>query len=172
MSLYCSDAVPAFAPDVCANEQSRIVAVAYIREDSILADYTSAAEWNAAIAAGTVIVIKNVRGEKPKSTATIIDGFGLQQQRAVGREFALTYEHPDVIGNEDFYNALNYNNSYAIAYYTAGGKVFVVTGAQVLVNADHVITMSLNDSIIFNVEVTWSYPDMPIAYTAPASVFT
>jgi len=171
MSLYCDTPLPAYAEDICANEEGRIIAVAYLRSDATITDYTSAAEWNADIAAGRTVIIKNVRGEKPKSSANSIDGFGRQKSRTVGRDFTTSYQHPDVVGNEDFYNVLNYDSSHRFAFYTQGGKVWVVEDAIADVDADFNVPMGLNDIIVFEVAVSWSTQPMPIAYNAPASVF-
>src|SRR5438552_2448705 len=105
MSLYCTDPVPAFVQDLCANEPTRVIAVAYIRSDNAtLSGYTTAAEWIAGVANGTITIIKNVRGDKPKGSPVTKDGFGLQKTYTVGKEFTLNYEHPDVVGNEGYYD--------------------------------------------------------------------
>lgn len=172
MSLYCDDPVPAFAQDLCAKEQSRVTAVAFIRTDNTtLSTYTNATEWTNGESDGTIIIIKNVRGDKPKSSAIKQPGFGLQKEFSVGRDHTLNYSHPDVVGNEDFYNAMNYNNSYQLAYHTAGGKVWICGDAVVNVDSDHVVVEDLNNIITQNVTVTWSHQDIPVAYTAPAGVF-
>lgn len=173
MSLYCDDVMPAFVPDLCAKEQSRIVAVALIRTDNTtLATYTSGAEWTAGLANSTIIIIKNVRGDKPKSSVIKVPGFGLQKEFSVGRDFTLNFSHPDVIENEDFYNVLNYNNSYTVAYYTAGGKVWITGTGVANFDSDHVVVEDLNNIITQMVSVTWTEQDIPKAYTAPAGIFT
>lgn len=173
MALYCGSDQPGFQQNVCAKELGRITAVAYIRSDNTtLSGYTTANEWINGVANGTIHIIKNVRGEKPKSTVISGDGFGLQKTYNVGRDFTATYEHPDVINNEDFYNALNYNNSFRFAYHTQGNKVWVGGSELCTVDADYVIVNTLDSIILFNVTVTWSAQSMPVAYNAPAGVFT
>jgi hypothetical protein len=172
MSLYCDDPVPAYVEDLCAKEQSRVTAIALIRTDNTtLSTYTSSSEWTNGVSDGTIIIIKNVRGDKPKSSRISTAGFGLQKEFSVGRDFTLNYSHPDVVGNEDFYNALNYNNSYQLAYHTAGGKIWIAGDAVVNIDADHVVVEDLNNIIVWNNTVTWSAQDIPVAYTAPAGVF-
>lgn len=171
--MYCDDPVPAFSPDFCAKEQARIVAVAFIRSDNTtLSTYTAAAEWTDGVADGTIIIIKNVRGSKPKSSAIKQPGFGLQKEFSTGRDFSLTFAQPDVVGNEDFWNAMNYNNSYSVAYYTAGGKVWITGDAVVNVDSDHEVVEDLTGIITQGTLLTWSTQDIPVAYTAPAGVFT
>ena len=173
MALYCNITQPGIQQDYCAKELGRITAIAFIRTDNAtLSGYTTANEWLNGIANGTIHVIKNVRGEKPKSSAVKIDGFGLQKEFSVSRDFTLTYEHPDVVNNEDFYNAINYNNSFRVAYYTQGGKIWVGGSEVANVDADAVIQQGLDTIIVNNVAVTWSAQSAHIAYTAPANVFT
>jgi len=173
MALYCNSIQPGIQQDFCAKEPGRITAVAFIRTDNAtLGGYTTAAEWIAGVANGTIHIIKNVRGEKPKSSVVTSDGFGLQKTYNVGREFTATYEHPDVINNEDFYNAANYNNSFRFAYYTAGGKIWVGGQETVNIDADYVVQTALDSVITWNVAVSWTAQNMPVAYNAPAGVFT
>jgi len=173
MALYCNSNQPGIQQDFCAKEPGRITAVAYIRTDNnTLSGYTTANEWLNGIANGTIHVIKNVRGEKPKSSVITADGFGLQKTYSVGRDFTATYEHPDVINNEDFYNAINYNNSFRFAYYTQGSRVWVGGSEVCNVDADYVITNALDSIITFNVSVKWSAQSMHVAYNAPLGVFT
>ena len=76
--LYCDTPIPTFAQDVCANEEGRIIAIAYLRVDHAITDATVKAQWTAGIADGTVIVIQNVRGQKPVASPVTKDGFGRQ----------------------------------------------------------------------------------------------
>lgn len=172
MALYCDTNVPGIQQNICAKEPGRITAVAFIRTDNTtLSGFTTAGEWVNGIANGTIHVIKNVRGEKPKSSPIQLDGFGEQKTFNVGRDFTCTFEHPDVINNEDFYNAFNYNNSHRFSYYTPGGRIWVNNDVVCNVDADYVITNALDSIIIWNVNVTWSTQNMHVAYNAPVSVF-
>ena len=150
MATYCSTALPAYTEDICANLEGRIISVAYIRSDSNLdsTNYTDVDTWNTEITAGRVVVIKNVKGSKPKSTANEIEGFGRESSRTVGREFTANYMHPDVEGNEDFYNVLNYDSAHRFAYWVGGKRLFVVEEEYASIDADHV-TEEANDSIAF-----------------------
>jgi len=171
MSLYCSTPLPAFSQDICANEPGRVIAVALMRSDHAVTDPTSFAQWNTARSNSTAVIIQNVRGEKPKSSPVNVDGFGKQQSRSVSRDFTAQYFHPDVVGNEDFYNILNFDNAHSFWYYTQGGLIWTTGTAIADFNADHIVEAGLNTSIIFDVEVAWSSNDIPIAYTAPAGIF-
>tara|TARA_R110002096_G_scaffold60958_1_gene151770 strand:+ start:909 stop:1436 length:528 start_codon:yes stop_codon:yes gene_type:complete len=174
MSLYCDIPIPAYAQNVCANEEGRIIAIAYLRVDHAITDPTVKAQWTAAIADGTAIVIQNVRGEKPVGSPVTGDGFGRQKVKTISYDRTLTYSHPDVIGNEDFYNVLNFDNSHEIVYYTAGKKVWMppVDEAPVVnVDADPAIEAGLDSAITFEVATSWASQKMHDAYDAPTGIF-
>ena len=59
MSYSCFDNLPVYSENVCEiNRLTGISAVAVIDNDYTFLDYTDAAEWTAAIAAGDVAIIK------------------------------------------------------------------------------------------------------------------
>lgn len=166
-SLYCADPIPAFQEDICANEEGRIIAVAIVRSDAnVITDQTTLGTWQADIAAGRVIIIKNVRGTKPKSSAVDVDGFGRTQTISVSRDFTAQYFHPDVVGNEDFYNVLNYDRAHHFWYYTQGQLIWDSGDAFANFNGDHIVEEGLNTFIMFDVEVSWSGKDIPISFNA------
>ncbi len=174
MSLYCDTPLPAFEQDICANEEGRILAVAYLRSDHAIINPSDSGEWNTGIGDGTVVIIKNVRGSKPTASPVTGDGFGRQKTRTISYDRTLVYQHPDVIGNEDFYNVMNFDNSHQIAYFTQGGKIWMPppTEAPVVnVDADPLIEEGLDSSIVFDVACGWASQEMHTAYVAPADVF-
>lgn len=170
MALYCDTPLPAYQEDICAVEPSRIIAVAFIRSDNTFTDFTSASQWSTNQTAGTAVVIRNVRGNKDKSSVVEIDGFGKQQTRTVGYDRQITYEHADVVDNVDFYDVLNFDSAHSVAFYTQGGRLFV-NNNLVSVDADFIIPTELNNQIIFNVVVKWAEKEMAQPFVGPASIF-
>lgn len=175
-NFYCSDPVPPYVPDACANDPSRVVAVAFIRSDFEFTDPTDAAEWTAGQAADQIIVINNTRGEKPKASPTTIDGFGLQRTRTVGYERTLSYQHPDVKGNEDFYDALNFSQNYRLAFVTPTsdgvGTLWLTYEAVANVDSDYVVGTEIDGLIHWDVAVSWSENKMAKSYDAPTGIFS
>lgn len=173
MPIYCDDVVPAYAQDCCANEPGRIIAIAYIRTDSLLdpSTYTSVGTWTSEIAAGRAFVIKCVRGSKPPSTANDIDGYGRQATRSVSRNFTANYRHADVIDNIDFYNVMNFSTSFKVAMYTPGGIAFIEETNTVNIDADYEIVEGLDSIIDWNVNLTWINTLMPLSFDVPDTIF-
>lgn len=167
MAIYCSTPLEDPLNDLCANEPGRIIAIAAVRTDAtVKTSQTSLSAWNADIAAGRVKIIKNVRGSKDKSAPVTVDGFGRSQTRTVSRDFTLNYFHPDVIGNEDFYNGINYNEDHHVWFYTQGEKIWDPGDPTGDWDGDFTIEAGLNSSIMWDVTVTWSGKYVPVAYDA------
>jgi len=168
---YCDDPLPAYTENLCAIYESRVIAVAFIRNDATITDYTDAAQWTAAIAAGQAVVIRNIRGSKAKGTAVKSPGFGRTKEKITGRDYVLNFFDPAVCENIDFYNALNKDKAHRVAYYTQATKLFVEESNTCLVDADTDITEELSDQTTINAEVTWSNIDLQQCYDGPASIF-
>ena len=86
----------------------------------------------------------------------------------------MSYQHPDVIGNEDFYNVLNLDNSHQVAYYTAGKKIWMPpTDEEPVANvdADTIVEEALDSDIVFDVQVGWAAQKMNTSFDAPTGVF-
>lgn len=170
-NLYCVTDLPGFDQDICDNSQSRVIGVAFMRNDHGITDYESAIQWNAAIAAGKVVVIKSVSGEEAAPTPKKIDGYGRSKSRTTSLDQSVNYEHNYNKGQEEFYNALNYASDRNFAYMTAAGLLFVVTDALVDVNAGRTTPKTLDDITKYMVAVEWTAQGQPLSYNAPASVF-
>jgi len=173
MSLYCG-VNPEYVFDPCAVENAepgRIIAVAAVRSDSAVRnDQTTLATWEAAVIAGTVIVIPNVSGEKPKSEDVKVDGVGLSQSISVGRNFTAAYMHYDVVGNENFYNNINYSKDFSFWYFTSGDTLWD-TGEYIADwDGDFVITNVLASVIQWDVAIAWSGRLVATAYNAAGLV--
>jgi len=172
-TLYCDEPLPAFQEDICAKDLGRIIAVAYLRSDHAITDPTDSGQWNTGLGDGTVVIIKNVRGAKPKGTATTIDGFGRTKTATMSYDRTLTYSHPDVIDNVDFYDVLNYDGSHSVAYFTQSGHIWMPPSGnpKANVDADYTIEEGLDSIILWDVAVNWADQNMNAPYVAPADIF-
>lgn len=172
-ALYCETELPAFDQDICHNEPSRIIAVAYLRTDHGISNFENAGQWQSAIDAGKVVVIKSVSGEEAEQSPKKIDGFGREKSRTTALAQTVNYEHnfSGSPAQTNFYNALNYASDRYFAYYTAGKKLFVVSDATVDVNARRSIPKTLDDIIKWMVTVEWDSQVMPVEMVGPESIF-
>jgi len=170
-SLYCATPLPTFVEDICANEAGRILAAVLMRSDHFITDPTVKGQWDANILEGKVVIIKNVRGERPKSTDVTEDGFGRQQTQSISRDFTAQYFHPDVIGNEDFYEVLNQDRAHSFWYYTQDNRIWDTGNAIANFDADAPVPIGLNSQIMWDVAVSWSGTKIPKGFAAPAGIF-
>jgi len=155
-----------------------ISAIAIMECAHTITDFTSASEWNAAIAAGTVKIIKQIKatvpdaspvnGENPVpcGSETILD---LLEQSITWKDFNVHAL------NDDFYQQLNLAKRSIAWYYCESEEIRVVNDCNVTFAALPATSPESNrEKQFYNVTGSWtSAPDeFPVLYTAPAGVFT
>lgn len=155
-----------------------ISAIAVMKCDHTITDFTSAAQWNAAITAGDVKIIKQIKatigeaspveGENPVpcGSETILD---LLDQTITWKDFNV-----DAL-NDDFYQQLNLAKRSVAWYYCEEEEIRVVNDCNVTFTALPPSSPESNrEKQFYNVKGAWtSAPDeFPVLYTAPAGVFT
>lgn len=165
-TLYCGDPLLDYEQDVCAKEPGRVIGIAAIRTDAlaiIKASITDASVWQSQITNGKIKIIKNVSGEKPRSADVSIDGFGRQATKSINRDHTLNFSFADIVGNEDFWNVLNYDGGHHCFYYTAGQRVWDTGDNIANWDGDSVVEKALNTIITGDAIVTWSDQDIPVS---------
>lgn len=156
-----------------------ISAFAIMKQGHGITDFTSAAQWNAAIAAGDVNIIKNVKGIVPEATPvegenpvpcgaeTILD---LLDQSATWKDFNVNSF------NDSFYQSLNLASGRSIAfYYCEEEEIRVVDTGNVTFKALPATSPESNrEKQFYPVSASWTNkPDeFPVLYNAPAGIFT
>jgi len=156
-----------------------ISAVAIIDPTASIPDFTSTTDWNAAIALGTVKVIKNVKGiiapgapvEGENALAcgsqTMLDGF---DNTITWKDFNVTYE------NDLFYATLNISRAYIAVYYCQEQEIRVFTPTQLIQFSTPPATSpeSNREKQMYETTAKW-FDDAgafnPV-YNAPPNIFT
>lgn len=133
-----------------------------------LTDMSSQAEWVAAVAAGTAILIPAVNGEF-SSAATKGPGYGRQDEKNVGFKHTLKFDWDKVANNVDVMNKLNYQSRRYVYWVT--DSLIYYSGAVVNFSASYKIDKAIDSDVMFNVEVTWNYKNLPAISTKPADIF-
>ena len=153
-----------------------ISAVAFIDCSTTITDFSDAAQWTAAIAAGEVKIANPVKASMPEGSAvegenpngcgaaTIVDTY----DRSVEiKDFNVT------ASNIDFYNQLNQQKKYLVLYQGCDGadRIWVIdTG--VVFNARNVIPENNREKQMFMITGTWTEYNMPLFYDAPVGIFS
>lgn len=176
MSSYsCFDNLPDYSENVCEiNKLTGISAVAVIDNDYTFTDPTDAAEWQAAIAAGDVKIIKEIKATYPEAEAVTITN-----PRRGTPDILTKFNHTLSVmdanvssDNDDFYERMNLIGKFTIGiYYYEEDEIRMVEQPCRCVatpaKADE------NDVQQYVVTFNWqSAPnEFPVLYTAPVGVF-
>ena len=166
----CDNSVPDHLCNRCGVvEHGRILSAAFISNDFDILDYSNPTEWIAGINAGKIKVIPDVRGEKPKGSPVLVDGYGRLKQRMIGYDFTASITDPSLIGNYDFYASLVGSTNYRLAFCT-DTQVYV-TSEPVTIIPDFIVTVDLNSEVTWTVDFQWSSPKPIPFFNMPEGVF-
>jgi hypothetical protein len=176
MSSYsCFDNLPVYSENVCeVNRLTGISAVGIIDNDYTFIDYTDAAEWAAAIAAGDVQIIKEIKANYPEAEEVTITNPRRGTPDILTKfNHTLSVMDANVDGsNDSFYEQLNIIGKFKLAwFYYEEDEIRVVEQPCRCIakpaKADE------NDVQQYMVTFGWqSAPDeFPVLYTAPANIF-
>lgn len=174
MSVYypsgCDDLIPAHICDPCeAIEQGRIRSVAFIKSTVSFTDPSDPAEWEAAFAAGDIILIPNTKGTFDGGAEVEAPGYGDQATRLTGYNFQAQYQDPNYRQNCAFYNALKTSRQYKFAYRTE--TQIHITDTVVQVIPKNPVQEDPNSEVVWDVLVKWSGKDVPCPYDVPDGIF-
>ena len=177
MASYCFTTLPDFVQVNCNQYKSGGgSAIAFLETDHSITDFTSASEWNTAIAADEATVIKGVKIDFPAaSPATQESPVGCGPENVLtGFDFTLTYIDANVSADNDAaYASLNGRSLNVVWYECEEGEIRVVE-RECRVTAVPATLPSSNKAFqVYNVTVEWSapYDSYPVRYTAPTGIF-
>jgi hypothetical protein len=173
MSIYTDcQAIPDYVADDCGNiENGRVRHLILKKKTATITDPSNASEWNALIASGDALVIKNVRGSYDGGVVVESTGFGDNSAQLTGRNHVLTYMDYTVKNNVSFYNEFAMASNNYNVYFATESLIWGQTkGIQLASTLP--ITDNLQEGINFNVTVKWAEMEMPTPYTSPSTLFT
>ena len=181
MSYNCIT-LPVHGAGTCVYQKGGISAVAVLLEgyDSYLTDFENPTEWNAAIAAGTVKLITDIKGEIPAPNEVngenplacgpdqILDGLTYESKL---KDFQVSEQ------NIEFYAKLNQIPAVGFVWYMCNSDVIDVIINQVRFASKLVTPMSNKEKRYFDVKVTAyvtvdNNGGLPTEYTAPSGIFS
>jgi hypothetical protein len=180
---YGCSALPDHELVDCGNyKRGGISAIGILEEDAFgtggtfvtPADYGNGAKYAAAIAAGDLKIIKNIRGTVPDASPVDVDnpvGCGPQSLLA-GFDFTATWMDANTTdGSIDFYRALNKRVTGLILYLCGSGEVMVILQPVNYVCLPVNVPASNKELQMFNCTARASLgPDqLPQKYTAPSN---
>ena len=130
MSSYNSTCqeLEAYQDDTC-NDGIEPGKLGYIvvKDTSDSWDYTVAAQYESRIAAGTIVKIAVVGGEKPPAEPVTGDGRGFSSARITNQNQTVTFVDNNAVRNVDFYNSLRLQQGTKSLLYVTEGYVWTLS---------------------------------------------
>ena len=175
--LICdSSEIPDHVLADCGSEAAGVVAVAFL-EPEVNTDgspdaIATAEFWEALLEASPkqAHIIKNTRGEKPRSESVKAEGFGKVKEIVIGRNHTSTFEFEGIKDNRDLVNILNYKRKLRYVMITNGGLLYY-SDAPVTIDGDIDNPRDIDGSAFYGVTVTWSKNAIVKVYDAPEGIF-
>jgi len=161
----------------CDSKKGGNDAAAIILDDTAITDFTDSAQWTAAIAAGTVKLIENIRGEYPEPSE--IKGENI---RGCGPTEVLDgFDHQFIIqdasvngSNDNFYANLNLIIFCFVWWNCEENEIRIVDNDCRAVSKPATSPASNKEKQMYNILVEWSGKpdDFPVTSAAPPGIFS
>lgn len=174
MSTYypsgCADEMPNHFCDPCADdEHGRVRSVAFIKKGFEFIDPSNRLEWLAGIASKDIIIIAETNGSFDGGTPKEGPGYGDTTSTYLGSDFVLQFKDPNYKQNCLFYNAMNKNRNYKVAYRTE--NYVHISDKTAFVNAKPAVADDLTSTVVWDIQVKWSSSNIPCPYNTPEDIF-
>lgn len=143
---------------------------------SVLVDPSDGEEVLAALAAGTAVLVEDIRFALPAGSPIEVDspvGCGVSLRINEDRT-ATMYDANVTDQNNAFYNLLNQQRvGYIMAYSCDSGKVIYINPpVGITTSANFIIPEQNNELQRYEITFSWRQKEIPSQFTAPAGVFS
>lgn len=153
-------------------EKARIRRGAWVHESvvaAILVDPITAATWNTAITAGKVVIMPELSGNFDGGTPVMGPGFGDAKEIYIGSNFKANIKDRVYKENWAHYRSMLGKTTWHFAYLTE--SLVHITDKPVTVAPKNPITDNIDDSVIWEADITWFQFFTPAPHVAPLTVF-
>ncbi len=153
-------------------ERGRIRKGAFIHKSviaTIMEDPTDNAVWTTAIGDGKILILPELSGTFDGGTPKMGPGYADQKETYLGADFKATIKDPLYKANFQFYKSLVGKTSWHFAYCTE--TQVHITGKPVTVSSKNPITENIDDSVIWESDLSWFEKFTPAPHDQP-EVFT
>lgn len=178
MSITCTfEELSDHEKNNCYYPKGGISAIAILKADHGIIDYTNASQWQSAITAGTVKIVSGIKADLPEPS--VVEG---ENPVACGSEtivdgYDYTFETTDFnvnATNDEFYRLLNLSQFTGFAFFMCEEEQIRVVEQLVSFNARLVIPRSNKEKQNYLVSAKWSQSvqeSFPVLYDAPTGIF-
>ncbi len=112
------------------------------------------ATWEAAIEAGTVIIVPETRGSFDGGTPKYVPGYGNLREKLIGMDYMLPFKDPNLAANAEFWEGVEKKPYWHIAFRTAT-QLFLITDAEVHITAKSPVEEDVDTAVVWNCEAKW-----------------
>lgn len=166
----CDNIIPPHYCNSCdVAELGRVRSVAFIKKTFAFVDPTSAVEWRAGVASGSIIVIPEVLGSFNGGDPIEGTGYGDRPSRLTGYNFELPYKDPNYPQNADFYNSIKFARNWKVAFRTQ--NFTHISNSTVSIIPKNPITEDITSEVVWDVLVKFSQADIPTPVSTPETIF-
>lgn len=116
-------------------------------------------EWTAAIEAGNIIAIPNVKGSSDGGSALTADGYGDKSERLLAWEYTLNVADPSYKLNSEFYQTAE-KQTWNVAYCT--DTLLHYTDQEVTLKATDPIEDGTDSEVVWSLELKFRTKDKPV----------
>lgn len=174
---YCNEAFGEHELIACGNwKKSGFDAIAFLEQDNSITDYTSPTEWNAAIAAGEAVIVKQIKGELP--AAAKLEGEnpigGGVESIADGIDWTFNATDSNTTDNNDgFWETMNKRQVYVVLHNPRENEIYVAEQNATIFAVQNIPGGSGREYQNYTIEVKWEsdVDQLLQRYDAPAGIF-
>lgn len=170
----CEDELPDHIVDDCpgSKEHARVRSIAFIHTSylaTLLAGQETPSVWVTGINDRKIIIIPQVSGQYDGGEPVEGPGYGDQESSLAGYKHTIGYKDPNYKQNAAFYNAIKFSRDWVPAWRTETQTQIADVPAQIIPKAP--ITDQLTDEVVWDVQVKFTQPDIPVPFDTPADIF-
>jgi hypothetical protein len=169
----CDEQLPEHVANPCPNgtdrEFARTRSVALISEDylpNLMVDPTDATLWTAGIAAGKIEIIPQSSGSYDPGSPKELKGYGDRKSSNGPREQTLSFNDPDYLVNQAFYNVINGITNKVPAWRTSS-LVHIADKPATIVAGD-AVEDDLEAEVVWQVHCKWTSINLASKHDASA----
>ncbi len=169
--LGCQGSLNTHTCNPCPTGEGARVSSVFVVDDTVsFADPDSLPEWQAKIAAGTILVIPDVRGSFDGGSPEFGPGHGRVQEKVKRYKFNLEYLDPTLVSNYTFYNALkNVRNKRC---WFATENYIWMTDRPAAWAPTMPVSDNTQDDVEWNIKSSWVSGNLPEPVAIPTGIIS
>lgn len=153
-------------------EHARVRSAGFVKKSylaALQADPTDPSLWVTGINNRDIIIIPEVSGTYDGGAPVEGPGYGDQTSSFAGYNHTLNFKDPNYKQNAAFWNAIKYSREWVPVWRTETQTSIADVAAQIIPKAP--VSENLTDDVVWDVEVKFTQPDIPVPFDTPEGIF-